>query len=112
MPWVKNTSTNIINGYKWGTPQHTKYIKQINKEVQDILKELGLIDTFYSYWFDEPEESDYDYIVQVNNIIHAGAPKFKILLTEQVEDKLIGHVDAWCPHLSNYNKEKCDERIK
>ena len=112
MDWVKNKSTNVINGYSWGTPEHTKYIKQACKDIQDNLKELGLFDKIYSYWMDEPSESEYDYVVKVNDLIHTAAPNLKILLTEQVEDKLIGHVDAWCPHLYHYNKEKCDERIK
>ena len=110
MPWMRSTS--VINGYKWGTPEHTKYIKQANKDIQDNLKELGLLDTFYSYWIDEPAESDYDYIVKMNSLIHEDAPDLKILLTEQVEDKLIGHVNAWCPYLGNYDKDKMAERMK
>ena len=64
MNWMKTKRANgTLNGYPWGSPEHTRYIEQANKDVQKNLEELGLIDDFYSYWFDEPYESDYDYVI-------------------------------------------------
>ena len=80
--------------------------------MQEVLRNNSLLDEFYVYWFDEPEEKDYDYVIEGNDAIKAGAPDIKILLTEQVEDKLKGHVDAWCPVFSNYVKDDLVERQK
>ena len=77
-----------------------------------MLRNNSLLDEFYVYWFDEPEESEYDYGIEGNDAIKAGAPDIKILLTEQVDEKLKGHVDAWCPVFSNYVKDDLVERQK
>ena len=77
-----------------------------------MLRNNSLLDEFYVYWFDEPTEEQYDSLIEVNDAIKAGAPDIKILLTEQVEEKLKGHVDAWCPVLAYYVKDDLVERQK
>ena len=101
-----------IGSYAWGTPEHTKLFDQNNAYIQDLLKKNGLLDDMYIYWFDEPTEDDYDYVIDGNDAIKRGGPNLKVLLTEQVEEKLKGHVDAWCPVLSNYVKDDLVERQK
>ena len=101
-----------IGDYAWGTPEHSRLFDQSNAYIQDLLKKNGLLDDMYIYWFDEPTEDDYNYVIDGNDAIKRGGPNLKVLLTEQVEEKLKGHVDAWCPVLSNYVKNDLVERQK
>lgn len=101
-----------IGGHEWGTPEHKKLFGQSNAYIQELLRNNSLLDEFYVYWFDEPTEDEYDYVIEGNDAIKEGGPDIKVILTEQVEDKLKGHVDAWCPLLGNYVKENLVERQK
>ena len=98
-----------MRGEHLSTPS---FFDKSNAYVQDLLKKNGLLDDMYIYWFDEPTEDDYDYIIEVNDAVKRGGPNLKILLTEQVEEKLKGHVDAWCPVFSRYVKDDLVERQK
>ena len=101
-----------LGGYEWGTAKHTELFDGNNALMQEVLRNNSLLDEFYVYWFDEPEESDYDHVIEGNDAIKRGGPDIKILLTEQVEEKLKGHVDAWCPVFANYVKGDLVERQK
>lgn len=101
-----------LNGYEWGSKEHTRLFDNGTATLQEALKNNGLLDEMYVYWFDEPEEEDYDHVIEGNDAIKRGGPEIKILLTEQVEEKLIGHVDVWCPVFVYYVKEDLMERQK
>ena len=95
-----------------GTPEHKRYASQANKDVQRVLKELGLLDRFYTLLLDEPSESEYDYVAQLYDFVHKDAPDLKTFLTKHFVDKLEGRVDAWCSHLNYFDKDKMAERMK
>ncbi|MHA1889620.1 MAG: glycoside hydrolase domain-containing protein [Promethearchaeota archaeon] len=63
------------------------------------------LDLALVYAIDEPDEKDYDNFRKWSNLIHSAHPGWKILLTEQVEKKINGTVDIWCPYINNLNKE-------
>lgn len=101
-----------IAGYQQGTPEHeaafTKYLRQ----VQDHLEANGWLDKTYTYWFDEPDPKDYDFVKDGMALIHKAAPKITRMLTEQPEPELYGYVEIWCPVTFNYNHERAEERRK
>lgn len=101
-----------IGEHKRGSAKHKELFRESTKHFYNLLKESGLLDEMYVYWFDEPEEENYDEVIEWNDEIKKSAPDLKILLTEQVEDKLKGHVDAWCPVFSNYVKDDIVARQK
>lgn len=103
---------NSIGDYKWGSSEHAKLFDQSTAYFQELLRNISMLNETYVYWFDEPTEEDYDAVIAGNDAIKRGGPDIKILLTEQVEDKLKGHVDAWCPVFTNYVKEDLMERQK
>lgn len=80
------------------------------RAVTEHLANKGQIDKGYDYIFDEPEPKDYQAIVEAAELCRATDKRIKVLLTEQVEDKLIGSVDIWVPLLSMYDEEKSKAR--
>ena len=101
-----------IAGFKQQTTQYEKLMSNYLRKLQRNFEERNLLDKAYIYWFDEPEKKDYDFIVETNKLIKKAAPKIDILLTEQPEPELYGHVDIWCPLLSNYDHDVADQRRK
>jgi hypothetical protein len=81
-------------------------------QLQRHLEEKGWLRKAYIYWYDEPEESDYPFVRERNELIKRLAPKLTRMLTEQPEEPLYGAVDLWCPVLSAYNAARCQARQK
>ncbi|MHA1821316.1 MAG: glycoside hydrolase domain-containing protein [Promethearchaeota archaeon] len=61
------------------------------------------LDLALVYALDEPEKDDYSIFVKWANLVHSTNPRWKVLLTEQVEDELIDAVDIWCPFIKYIN---------
>jgi hypothetical protein len=109
-------SPNFYDGtfgpFKYGTPEYERLMGDYLMQLQTHLEEKGWLNKQFLYWYDEPDTADYPIVVRYNTLIHKLAPKLSRMLTEQVEDPLIGSVDDWCPILSNYNAERCQARQK
>ncbi|MGC8885640.1 MAG: glycoside hydrolase domain-containing protein [Verrucomicrobiia bacterium] len=102
-----------LEGFKEGTPEFMRLFKDYLGQVEDHLKQRGWLDKAYTYWFDEPDRKDYEFVVDGMKRIKAAAPGLKRLLTEQPEPELIGYVDIWCGLTPEWNKElveKCKKR--
>jgi hypothetical protein len=82
------------------------------RQVTEHLVEKGQIAKGYTYIFDEPTEEQYDMVRKAAELCRMADQRIKVLLTEQVEDELIGYVDIWVPLLSAYDEEKCKARQK
>ena len=95
-----------IGAYEQGTPEYEALFTSYARQLQDHLEEKGWLDKAYIYWFDEPEQRDYDFVKEGMALIKRAAPKLARMLTEQVEPELAGYVDIWCPVTSNYDEER------
>ena len=85
-----------IAGYEQGTPEHEAAFTRYARAVQDHLEERGWLDKAYIYWFDEPEEKDYEFVRDSMELIRRAGPKLTRMLTEQPTPELYDAVDLWC----------------
>ena len=97
-------------GYAEGTPQYEKLIKEYFGEIEAHLKEKGWLDKAYIYWFDEPDPKDYEFVMNGFRKLKKYAPGIRRMLTEQIEDDLIGGPNLWCPVTPRLKKEQVPER--
>ncbi len=99
-----------IGPFPQGTPQYEKLMASQGHQLVAHLREKGWLDKAYLYWFDEPAPRDYPFVVEGMRLIERTAPGLTRMLTEQPEPPLFGHVDLWCPVLSNYDHKVGLER--
>ncbi len=79
-----------------GTPDYEAAFTRYAQAAQAYLEQRGWLDKAYVYWFDEPEEKDYDFVREGMELIHRAAPKLTRMLTEHPDLRLYGAVDLWC----------------
>ena len=84
-------------GFLEGTEEFTYLHRKYLHEIQEHLREKGWLDMSYVYWYDEPEEQDYPYVMNGFRKLREGAPDLRRMLTEQVEPALFGGPNLWCP---------------
>ena len=102
-----------LEGFKEGTSEHARLFKDYLSKIENHLRQRGWLEKAYTYWFDEPDKKDYEFVVEGMKRIKAAAPGIKRMLTEQPEPELIGHVDIWCGLTPEWNKdlvEQCRKR--
>lgn len=102
-----------LEGFKEGTPEHARLFKDYLSKIENHLRQRGWLEKAYTYWFDEPDKKDYEFVVEGMKRIKAAAPGIKRMLTEQPEPELIGHVDIWCGLTPEWNKSlvgRCRKR--
>lgn len=97
-------------GYKENTPEYQAMFKSQVVQLQNHLKEKGWLNMFYTYWFDEPAEKDYEFVRDGMNRIKRYAPEIPNMITEEpgadeVEKENLGRIDIWCPVTPNYNHD-------
>ena len=108
----QSRSKGKIGSYEQGTPEHEKLFKNFASTLENYLREKGWLDKGYVYWFDEPEEKDYEFVQEGMDLIHRNAPGLKRMLTEEPGKELSGYVDIWCPILDQYKEKDCVEQQK
>ncbi|MGB9877939.1 MAG: glycoside hydrolase domain-containing protein [bacterium] len=86
--------------------------RELGRKVEDFLKRHNWLNKAYCYWFDEPEEKDYPFVIKGMKLLKATFPNVRRLLTEQPEPPLYRYVDIWVPVLPLYNEARCRERQK
>ncbi len=99
-------------GHTEDTPEYQAAFTGYCRALTRHLREKGWLDKAYVYWFDEPDPKDYAFVMNGFRKLKAAAPELRRMLTEQVEDALVGGPDLWCPVTPNYNHEKALERRK
>ncbi|MCX8157617.1 MAG: DUF4091 domain-containing protein [Verrucomicrobiae bacterium] len=99
-----------LEGFKEGTPEHSRLFKDYLGQVERYLRERGWLSKAYTYWFDEPDPKDYEFVAEGMKRIKAAAPGLKRMLTEQPEPELLGHVDIWCGLTPEWTPEKVAAR--
>ncbi|MEJ5237304.1 MAG: DUF4091 domain-containing protein [Limisphaera sp.] len=99
-----------LDGHLEGTPEHERLFRDYVAQVERHLRERGWLDRAYTYWFDEPEPKDYEFVVQGMQRIRAAAPGLRRMLTEPPEPELLGHVDIWCALTPEWTPARVAER--
>jgi hypothetical protein len=95
-----------LAGFKEGTPEHARLFQDYLSQVERHLRERGWLNQAFTYWFDEPDPKDYEFVVEGMKRLKAAAPGIKRMLTEQPEPALRGHVDIWCGLTPEWTAEK------
>jgi len=78
--------------------------------LEQHLREKGWLDEAYVYWFDEPDPKDYAFVMNGFRKLKTHAPGLRRMLTEQVEEGLLGGPNLWCPVSSSYDHEAAETR--
>ena len=97
-------------GYTEDTPEYKHAFKAYCGAIESHLREKGWLDEAYVYWFDEPDRKDYEFVMNGFRKLKEAAPGLRRMLTEQVEDDLIGGPDLWCPVSPHFDMEKAEKR--
>ncbi|MCZ7639697.1 MAG: hypothetical protein M5U12_28815 [Verrucomicrobia bacterium] len=99
-----------LEGFQEGTPEHTRLFQDYLGQVERHLRARGWLDRAYTYWFDEPDPKDYEFVVAGQQRIKDAAPGLRRMMTEQPEPALLGHVDIWCALTPEWTLEKVRAR--
>jgi hypothetical protein len=107
---VPGMGASKLLGFSPPDPVFTALFESYASQLEAHLREKGWLDEAYVYWFDEPAPNDYEFVMDSMTRLHKAAPGLRRMLTEQVEDPLLGGVDLWCPTSHNFKWERADER--
>lgn len=107
-----NYDTGTIQGFPPTSANYDRMMRQYGEQLQDHLERKGWLNKAYVYWYDEPEENDYPFVVRGMEKLKKYAPKLKRMLTEEFNKPLWGNVDLWCPITPNFNFVKSAARQK
>lgn len=99
-----------LEGFQEGTPEHARLFQDYLGQVERHLREHGWLAKAFTYWFDEPDPKDYEFVVAGMKRLKAAAPQLSRMLTEQPEPALMGNVDIWCGLTPEWSREKVAAR--
>ncbi|MBE7501037.1 MAG: DUF4091 domain-containing protein [Verrucomicrobiales bacterium] len=99
-----------LEGFQEGTPEHTRLFQDYLGQVEQHLRARGWLDRAFTYWFDEPDPKDYEFVVAGQQRIKAAAPGLRRMMTEQPETALLDHVDIWCALTPEWTPERVRAR--
>lgn len=99
-----------LEGFKEGTPEFARLFQDYLSQIEAHLRARGWLSKAFTYWFDEPEPKDYEFVVDGMKRIHAAAPGIRRMLTEEPHPQLFGHVDIWCGLTPQWTPELVRER--
>lgn len=74
------------------------------------LREKGWLDEAYTYWFDEPEPTQYEFVRRGFEKLRRLAPGLRGMLTEEIKPGLIGGPSVWCPVSHEFDTAAAEER--
>jgi len=106
----QSRSLGELDGHKEGTPEHARLFQDYLSQVERHLHDRGWLGKAFTYWFDEPDPKDYEFVVAGMKRLKAAAPGIARLLTEQPEKELIGNVEIWCGLTPEWTRERVQER--
>jgi hypothetical protein len=98
-------------GYPESDPLYEIAFKSYLQGLTGHLRERGWLDEAFVYWFDEPDPKDYDFVMNGFARLKRHAPDLTRMLTEQVEEGLIGGPDLWCPVSYHFDPGRAQERM-
>ncbi len=97
--------------FRQGTEGYRALMRKYALQLETHLAAKGWLGMEYIYWFDEPEEKDYEFVKEGMAEIRAAGPKLRRMLTEEPNAALEGSVDIWCPILDQGAPAKIKERL-
>ncbi len=107
-----------ILDYEEGTPEYESMFSDFMKKLEDHLREIGALDKGFIYWFDEPEEKDYEFVADGFARLKKNAPEIRRMLTEEPSDAFCdvldqkgANIDIWCPISPNFLEESAAKRV-
>jgi hypothetical protein len=106
----QSRSLGSLEGFKEGTPEFARLFRDYLSQIEQHLRARGWLDKAFTYWFDEPDRKDYEFVVDGMKRIRAAAPGLRRMLTEQPESELMGHVEIWCGLTPEWTPEKVRAR--
>jgi hypothetical protein len=106
----QSRSLGQLEGFKEGTPEHARLFHDYLSQIERHLRERGWLRKAFTYWFDEPDRKDYEFVIAGMDRIKAAAPGIRRMLTEQPEPELQGHVEIWCGLTPEWTPEKVRQR--
>lgn len=95
-----------LAGFQEGTPEHARLFRDYLGQVEAHLRQRGWLDHAFTYWFDEPDPKDYEFVVAGMKRLKEAAPGIRRMLTEQPEPELRGQVEIWCGLTPEWTPEK------
>ena len=106
-----------LAGFAADTPEYDQLMADYLGQLQEHLREKGWLDKGYVYWFDEPEEKDYDFVAGGFGRLKKFAPDLPRMLTEEPSDRFCdaldaagGNVDIWCPISHCFSSAEAQKR--
>ncbi len=99
-----------LEGFPEGTPEHGRLFRDYLGQIEAHLRERGWLSKAYTYWFDEPDKKDYEFVNTGMKRLKEAAPGLKRMLTEQPEPELLGAVDIWCGLTPEWTPERVRAR--
>lgn len=99
-----------LEGFEEGTAEHARLFRDYLGQVERHLRERGWLSKAFTYWFDEPDPKDYEFVVAGMKRLKEAAPGIRRMLTEQPEPALMGNVDIWCGLTPEWTREEVQER--
>ncbi|MBO5939924.1 MAG: DUF4091 domain-containing protein [Kiritimatiellae bacterium] len=92
-----------IGGVREGDPRYEVRMKAYLGGIERHLKEKGWLRKAVVYWFDEPSEKDYPYVMSGFDILRRYAPGLARSITEEPIEGLLGGPNLWCSHIRKLN---------
>jgi len=99
-------------GFTEDTPEYKAAFRNYCHAMQEHLREKGWLDEAFVYWFDEPAPRDYAFVMNGFQKLKENAPDIQRMLTEQVEQGLVGGPNIWCPVSYNFDLDSAKERMR
>ena len=99
-------------GFTEDTPEYQTAFRAYVGAIDRHLRAQGWLDRAFIYWFDEPAPKDYEFVSNGFRKLKETAPGLRRMLTEQVEEELLGGPNVWCPVSPNYDHEAAEARRK
>jgi len=97
-------------GFPEASPEYQAAMKAYLGAIDAHLREKGWTEEAFVYWFDEPDPKDYEFVMGGFRKLRQWAPGLRRMLTEQVEEALVGGPNLWCPLTPEFNPGKAEAR--
>ncbi|MDO5579533.1 MAG: DUF4091 domain-containing protein [Planctomycetia bacterium] len=108
-----------IGKFDESTKEYKLLFSDYLNKLQTELEKAGLLKGAYAYWFDEPDEKDYEFVADGFARLKKYGPKISRMLTEEPGSKLCDildqkgtSLDIWCPVSSNFSSSEAEKRME
>ena len=106
----EDLSRASLLGFTENDPEYELLFGRYVGTLTDHLRERGWLDEAYTYWFDEPEPTQYAFVRGGFEKLRRLAPGLRGMLTEEIKPGLIGGPSVWCPVSHEFDVAAAEER--